>query len=101
MARQSPQGARKRHWTNHASSRLISESGTPMLHDPQERPAETAEAGAQASSGDTLISLLVRNAKEAPARIAMRERELGIWREYNWAAYLREVTTLAAGLDAL
>ena len=51
--------------------------------------------------GDTLISLLARNAKEAPSRIAVREREFGIWREYSWSAYLHEVTALAAGLEAL
>ncbi len=74
-----------------------------MLHELQEHPAESGKTGAraQAGSGDTLISLLARNAKEAPARIAIRERELGIWREYSWAAYLGEVTTLAAGLEAL
>jgi long-chain acyl-CoA synthetase len=74
-----------------------------MLHELREHAPGAGEAGAppQQASGDTLISLLARNAKEAPARIAIRERELGIWREYSWAAYLSEVTTLAAGLEAL
>src|SRR5215469_3648476 len=74
-----------------------------MLHELEERAPRAAEASARAraSSGDTLISLLMRNAKQAPARTAIRERELGIWQEYSWAAYLGEVTTLAAGLEAL
>jgi long-chain acyl-CoA synthetase len=74
-----------------------------MLHEPQERPAVAGDTGVTPprTSGDTLISFLAKNAKEAPARTAVRERELGIWREYSWAAYLSEVTTLAAGLEAL
>ena len=76
----------------------------PMLHEVQERPAglaSTHEPLAPRPYGETLISLLARNAKEAPSRIAVREREFGIWREYSWAAYLHEVTALAAGLEAL
>ncbi len=74
----------------------------PMLPDVQERGAAAAKAAeAYNTCGDTLISLLARNAKEAPSRIAVREREFGIWREYSWSAYLHEVTALAAGLEAL
>ena len=76
----------------------------PMLHEVRERPAglaSTHEPLAPRPYGETLISLLARNAKEAPSRIAVREREFGIWREYSWAAYLHEVTALAAGLEAL
>ena len=76
----------------------------PMLPDVQERPASmeaTHEPLAPRPYGETLISLLARNAKEAPSRVAIREREFGIWREYSWTAYLREVTALAAGLEAL
>ena len=63
--------------------------------------AKAAAGEARNASGDTLISLLARNAKEASSRIAVREREFGIWREYSWSAYLHEVTALAAGLEAL
>jgi long-chain acyl-CoA synthetase len=76
----------------------------PMLHKVQERPASAEAAHPPLSPrpyGETLISLLARNAKEAPARIAVREREFGIWQEYSWSAYLQEVTALAAGLEAL
>ncbi len=80
------------------------ESGTPMLPEVQERPAGAEDAHAPLAPrpyGETLISLLARNAKQVPSRIAVREREFGIWREYSWAAYLQEVTALAAGLEAL
>ncbi len=75
----------------------------PMLHDVQERPADVEAASALTphSYGETLLSLLARNAKEAPSRIAVREREFGIWREYSWSAYLHQVTALAAGLESL
>jgi len=73
-----------------------------MLPEVKERGAVAANATeAPNFSPDTLISLLARNAKEAPSRIAVREREFGIWREYSWSAYLKEVTALAAGLEAL
>ncbi len=77
------------------------ESGTPMQHDVMERPAAVGTAQARAGAGDTLLSLLAVNAAEAPKRIALREREFGIWRQYSWADYLREVTAFAAGLEAL
>ena len=79
------------------------ESGTLMRDEVKERPAGTATPPAKASTGaqETLLSLLALNAAEAPERIAVRERELGIWREYSWADYLSEVTALAAGLETL
>ena len=76
----------------------------PMLHEVQERPTSMEAAHTPLTPrpyGETLLSLLARNAKEAPSRIAVREREFGIWREYSWTAYLHEVTALAAGLEAL
>src|SRR5271166_2246245 len=74
-----------------------------MLHEVRERGQKEAMPAAHTQTGsqDTLLSLLARNAAQAPKRIAVREREFGIWREYSWAAYLQEVTALAAGLEAL
>ena len=76
-----------------------------MLHDVADThlpiSASTHEPLAPQSSGDTLISLLAVNSKRHPKTIAMREREFGIWREYNWADYLAEVTAFAAGLEAI
>ena len=69
-----------------------------MLHGVRER---ATGASAKANAGETLLTLLARNAAEAPKRIAVRERELGIWRNYSWADYLHEVTAFAAGLEAL
>ncbi len=76
----------------------------PMLHEVREPPASAEATHLPLSPrpyGETLISLLARNAKEAPSRIAVREREFGIWQEYSWSAYLHEASALAAGLEAL
>ena len=50
---------------------------------------------------DTIVALLARNAAERPGRAAMREKDLGIWQEWTWRAYLDEVLAFAAGLEAL
>jgi long-chain acyl-CoA synthetase len=56
---------------------------------------------APAAPADTLIALLAGNAAAHGADIALRERDLGIWRDYAWSDCLREVLAFAAGLDAL
>lgn len=59
---------------------------------------EAASRGAE--EGETLLTLLARNAAAHPKRVALRERQLGIWHEYTWRAWLDEVQMLAAGLEA-
>jgi long-chain acyl-CoA synthetase len=49
----------------------------------------------------TLPALLLRNAERWPARVAMREKELGIWQAHTWSAYAAGVGHLARGLAAL
>lgn len=49
---------------------------------------------------DNLISILAANASRFPKQIAMRERDQGIWQEYNWSDYLDRVLCFAAGLEA-
>lgn len=49
----------------------------------------------------TLIRLLADNASQAPGRVAIREKDLGIWQEYTWQDYLDHVLCLAAGLEEL
>lgn len=55
-------------------------------------PAETELA--------TLPRLLRRHAREIGGRIALRQKERGIWREYTWADYERMACRFAAGLAA-
>jgi long-chain acyl-CoA synthetase len=56
-----------------------------------------------APGGDlpTLVAALARNAREAPGRVAYRERALGIWQEWRWPDALDDVLALAAGFEAL
>lgn len=67
------------------------------------RPGRGGLVTPPASAGDaaTLATLLQRNATEAPRAVAMREKDLGIWQEYTWRAYLDAALETAAGLEAL
>src|SRR6185437_2251737 len=99
MASSSPKDRRPRCSMTRASSRLISASRRAM-------PPEAAALGeesrtARGAPGDTLVALLVHNATAHGADTALRERDLGIWREYSWRDYLREVLAFAAGLESL
>jgi long-chain acyl-CoA synthetase len=50
---------------------------------------------------DTFPKLLARNARLHPSKVALREKELGIWQSYTWAQYLEAVRELALGFRAL
>ena len=50
----------------------------------------------------TLPRLLIENARKfGRRRIAMREKDLGIWQSYTWAQYLEKVKYFALGLASL
>jgi long-chain acyl-CoA synthetase len=49
----------------------------------------------------TLPQFLLRNARQWPRDVAMREKEKGIWQQWTWEQYLDEVRALALGLVAL
>ena len=51
------------------------------------------------TNDDTLLNHLARNAREVPDRVAIRERDHGIWQEYTWSDYLERVLAVAAGLE--
>ena len=52
-------------------------------------------------SEQTLPQFLLKQAREYPRDIAMREKEMGIWKQWTWQQYLNEVRDLANGLAAL
>jgi long-chain acyl-CoA synthetase len=52
-------------------------------------------------TGPTLPALLQERARHTPRQVALRAKELGIWRETTWAAYLDQVRWFALGLRAL
>jgi long-chain acyl-CoA synthetase len=50
---------------------------------------------------DTLPKLLLHNAANWPASVAMREKDLGVWREFTWADYRDRARAVAYGLRSL
>ncbi|MEW5762165.1 MAG: AMP-binding protein [Bacillota bacterium] len=50
---------------------------------------------------DTLPKLLLRNAARLGRKIALREKEFGIWQSVSWQEYARHVQDFALGLAAL
>jgi long-chain acyl-CoA synthetase len=53
------------------------------------------------STQDTLPKLLVRNARAHGGEVALREKELGIWRSITWAQYEARTRAFALGLKGL
>jgi len=50
---------------------------------------------------DNLIGLVVKNAKERPRDVAIREKRFGIWRPMTWQALHDNIQHFALGLRAL
>ncbi len=55
----------------------------------------------RARQADTFPKLLRLNAREHSGEVALREKDLGLWREYTWADYHARVADFALGLTAL
>ncbi|MEO8164106.1 MAG: AMP-binding protein [Betaproteobacteria bacterium] len=53
-----------------------------------------------ARPADTFPLLLLQHAKEQGQRVAMREKDLGIWQSWTWSEAASEVRALACGLAA-
>lgn len=49
----------------------------------------------------SLVAAVARNVQSHPGRVAVRERERGIWVEHGWAAVLEDVLAIAAGLETI
>jgi long-chain acyl-CoA synthetase len=50
---------------------------------------------------DTFPKLLVRNARTMPDKVALREKEFGIWQSFTWRQYHDQVREFSLGLVAL
>jgi long-chain acyl-CoA synthetase len=50
---------------------------------------------------DTFPKLLERNARTIPDRVALREKEFGIWQSFTWRDYHERVRAFSLGLTAL
>ena len=55
----------------------------------------------QETRGETLPQLLKESYDRLPNRIALRFKELGIWKTYTWSDYFRHVRDFALGLASL
>ncbi|MGB1504470.1 MAG: AMP-dependent synthetase/ligase [Acidimicrobiales bacterium] len=63
--------------------------------------AATLEETTSTSTGAVTVASLARDwAMRAPGQVAMREKDFGIWREYNWAQTWDLIETAAHGLLA-
>ncbi|MGH8630994.1 MAG: AMP-binding protein, partial [Burkholderiales bacterium] len=60
--------------------------------------AQSAAAGPAAA--DTFPKLLLQHAHTRPGRVAVREKDLGIWQSWTWSQVADEVRWLACGLAA-
>ncbi|HET9489350.1 MAG TPA: AMP-binding protein [Methylomirabilota bacterium] len=49
---------------------------------------------------DTFPKLVRRNAEQLGGRVAMREKDFGIWQSYTWAKYFAEARLIGLGLAA-
>jgi long-chain acyl-CoA synthetase len=52
-------------------------------------------------STPTLAQIVRRRADETPHQVAMREKDLGLWREIDWSSYWDSATVVGHGLLAL
>ena len=50
---------------------------------------------------DTFPKLVRANAERIPAKIAIREKDLGIWQSYTWQDYFAQAQLIGLGLAAL
>lgn len=50
---------------------------------------------------DTLPKALIAMVNKQPSRVAMREKQFGLWRDISWGEYLENVQWVALGLQAL
>jgi long-chain acyl-CoA synthetase len=53
------------------------------------------------SSLDTFPKLALQNARRLSGKVAIREKDLGIWQAYTWSQYVEQARLIALGLAAL
>ncbi len=75
----------------------------PVAVDVRAEIVSASRNWSRAADGEpaSLIAALARNVQDHPGRVAVRERERGIWVEHDWADVLGDVLAIAAGLESL
>jgi len=74
------------------------------LSTPSDRPEDKSRklaAQAAGAGADTFPRLLLYHASVRPNRVAIREKDLGIWQSWTWREVRDQAHTLAGGLAAL
>ena len=66
-----------------------------------EAVAKGTDALALDAERDTFPKLVRLNARRFGSKVAIREKDLGIWRAYTWAQYFEEARLIALGLASL
>ncbi|MEE9273736.1 MAG: AMP-binding protein, partial [bacterium] len=54
-----------------------------------------------APEGDTFPKLVRRNAEKIPGKVAIREKNFGIWQSFTWRDYYEQSRLIALGLASL
>jgi long-chain acyl-CoA synthetase len=66
------------------------------------RPSTPRPAGAALDPRlDTFPKLVLHNVERFPGKVAIREKDYGIWQSYTWREYLEQARLIALGLAAL
>jgi len=73
---------------------------TAITTAPEKRPA-APQAAALDPALDTFPKLVARNAERWPGKVAIREKDLGIWQPYTWKEYFDQARLIALGLASL
>jgi long-chain acyl-CoA synthetase len=72
-----------------------------LITEPRPSPRPEAAAGATVHGQDTLPRLFRHVVRERGDRVAMREKDLGIWRGISWREYGQRARRVGMGLVAL
>ena len=65
-------------------------------------PSKPANGSAHLDpAGDTFPKLLLRNVERFGDKVAIREKDYGIWQSYSWREYLAQARLIALGLAAV
>src|SRR5437870_2392996 len=63
--------------------------------------AESTSASALDPERDTFPKLVRDNARRRPDKVAIREKDFGIWQAYTWSRYFEQARLIALGLASL
>ena len=62
--------------------------------------AERTAGTARAADAHCLPAALVHQARNHPKRVALRKKDYGRWKEYDWETYAERTATVMMGLRA-